>query len=81
MAVNRKNSRVNGVQPEKTALTAFIRKNSGVNDVQQEKKRRQRRLSGKTAVAVAFNRKIAALTAFNRKNSGVNDVSPEKNWH
>ena len=63
--LNRNNSGVNGVQPEKTAaltaflvgikaLTAFNGKNSRVNGV----------------LRVGIN----ALTAFNSKNSGVNGV-------
>ena len=37
MALNRRNSDINGVELQKTALTAFNRKNSGVNGVEQEK--------------------------------------------
>ena len=38
MAMNRKNSGLNGVEPEKiTALTALKRKNSGINGFEPEK--------------------------------------------
>ena len=47
MALNRKKSGVNGVEPE----------NSGVNDLEPEKKRKKRRLTGKIAALKALNRK------------------------